>query len=133
MMHHLVKSLRDTLLCTISTTSPAPALAHIKNTAPDVLFWILFIGGMAAQGHSPHSWFVHQLVDLAASLELREWEEAREILGGFLYTDQPGQLRGEILWEQVLSTEPEGSWLFEEAFVMLQPVDSRQNPQRETG
>lgn len=108
MMHHLVKSLRDTLLCTTSTTSPASALAHIKDTAPRVLFWILFIGGMAAQGHSPHSWFVQQLVNLAASLELHEWRAARELLGGYLYTDQPGQLRGEMLWELILLSELEG-------------------------
>ncbi|PCG89516.1 Hypothetical protein PENO1_104160 [Penicillium occitanis (nom. inval.)] len=106
MMHHLVKSLRDTLLFPISTASPA--LAHIKRTAPGVLFWILFIGGMAAQGHSPHSWFLHQLADLVASLQLREWGVARELLGGFLYTDQPGQLRGEMLWELILLTELEG-------------------------
>jgi hypothetical protein len=105
-MHHLVKSLRDTLLFPISTASPA--LAHIKRTAPGVLFWILFIGGMAAQGHSPHSWFLHQLADLVASLQLREWGVARELLGGFLYTDQPGQLRGEMLWELILLTELEG-------------------------
>lgn len=107
MMHHLVRSLRDTLLCPVSTASPASALVHIKKAAPGVLFWILFIGGMAAQGHSPHSWFVHQLVDLAASLELREWRAARGLLGGFFYTDQPGQLRGEMLWELILLTELE--------------------------
>lgn len=108
-MHHLVKSLRDSLLCTISTTFSASALLHIKTTAPDVLFWILFIGGMAAQGHSPHLWFVHQLVDLAAILELRDWRAVRKLLGGYLYTDQTGQPRGgEMLWELVLLTELEG-------------------------
>ncbi|CEL03967.1 hypothetical protein ASPCAL05102 [Aspergillus calidoustus] len=133
-MQRLVNSLRDVLLCpcppsTRGSADPAhgPAsaptltLSHINNSAPDVLLWILFIGAMAAQGHNSdtHAWFVHQLADLAAFLELREWEMAREALGGFFYTDQPGQLRGEELWKQVVSTRIYGHRTHEETFVLV--------------
>ncbi|KAL3456920.1 hypothetical protein BJX64DRAFT_269748 [Aspergillus heterothallicus] len=107
-MQLLVNRLQASLLRTTSPTSPAPALAQIKNTAPDLLFWILFTGGMAAQGHDVHLWFVHQLVDLAPFLGLREWEMVRVVLGGFFYTDQPDQPRGEALWEQVVLTGLDG-------------------------
>jgi hypothetical protein len=129
-MRRLVNSLQDALLriailsptgSPVQTPTPAPAsvLFHVKNNAPDVLFWILFIGAMASHGHSPHSWFVHQLADLAALLELREWEMAREILGGFFFTDQPGQQRGEELWKQVVSSWIDGYRQSEEAYVVV--------------
>jgi hypothetical protein len=133
-MQRLVNSLRDVLLCpcTLSTSAsadpsnfpasaPTLTLARIKNSAPDVLLWILFIGAMAAQGHNAdtHAWFVHQLADVAAFLELREWETAREALGGFFNTDQPGRPRGEELWKQVVSTEIYGYRIHEETFVLV--------------
>ncbi|KAL3458725.1 hypothetical protein BJX64DRAFT_301737 [Aspergillus heterothallicus] len=111
-MHRLVNSLRTTLLGPSDTndapaTTPTLALTQLKRFAPDALFWILFIGGMAAKGHDNEQlWFVQHLADLATLLELREWEIAREVLGGFFYTDQSGQQRGEELWEQVVP-----SWL----------------------
>jgi hypothetical protein len=127
-MQRLINSLQDALLriAIISPTgslgpAPAPAsvLFHATNNAPDVLLWILFIGAMASQGHSPHSWFIHQLADLAALLELREWEIVREVLGGFFFTDQPGQQRGEELWKQVVSSGIDGYRTSEEVYVVV--------------
>jgi hypothetical protein len=89
------------LLQSLGSTTPIPILKQIKQGAPDVLFWILFIAGMASRGHDGHSWFVAQLVELTLDLGIRDWFEAREILGGFFYSDQPGQSGGEELWEQV--------------------------------
>ncbi|KAL2829816.1 hypothetical protein BJY01DRAFT_254886 [Aspergillus pseudoustus] len=119
----LVNTLRETLLYMTGTNkstststrspapAPAPALVHLKTTAPDVLFWILFIGGMAARGHTDahYSWFVDELVELAAFLNLRQWAIAREVLGGFFYTDQAG---GEELWEQIVSITGFDGYLF---------------------
>ncbi|OOQ83664.1 hypothetical protein PEBR_35945 [Penicillium brasilianum] len=93
------------LLQSLSSTAPVPTLERIKQGAPDVLFWILFIGGMASRGHEGHSWFVAQLVELTLELGIRDWFGAREILGGFFYSDQPGQSGGEELWEQVIWPE----------------------------
>ncbi|KAL3487461.1 hypothetical protein BJX62DRAFT_213506 [Aspergillus germanicus] len=129
-MQRLVNSLRDALLCIviISPTGfpvplPAPAsvLFHVKNNAPDVVFWMLFIGAMASQGHSANtqSWFVHQLADLAELLELRDWEMAREFLGGFFFTDQPGQQRGEELWKHIVSAGLDGYQSSEEPYVIV--------------
>jgi hypothetical protein len=100
-MQYMVNSLRQSLLSTV----PIPVLTHIKQTAPDVLFWILFIGSMASRGHDGHSWFVAQLVELTLHLGIHDWDAVREVLGGFFYTDQSGQLGGEELWEQVIRLE----------------------------
>lgn len=100
-MQQMVNPLQQCL----SSTTPIPILTPIKQTVPDVLFWILFIAGMASRGHDGHSWFVAQLVELTLYLGVRDWCAAREILGGFFYTDQPGQSGGEELWERVIQPE----------------------------
>jgi hypothetical protein len=98
-MQKMVDALRECLL--FSGTATVPALTGIKQAAPEVLFWILFTGGMASQGHEGYSWFVDQARDLAGDLGLREWGDGREILGRFFYTEQPEEQGGEQLWQQL--------------------------------
>ncbi|KAJ0418852.1 hypothetical protein BJY00DRAFT_324644 [Aspergillus carlsbadensis] len=63
-------------------------LAYLQLTAPELLFWMLWIGGQASRGVIEcHAWFVGNLVTLARQLRLGHWEAARMVLGGFLYTD----------------------------------------------
>ncbi|RHZ56138.1 uncharacterized protein CDV56_100127 [Aspergillus thermomutatus] len=95
-MQFMVEALRRSL---------GPAYGHAQSTASDLLFWILFIGGMASQGYKCHPWFVSRLTELARRLDLIEWEKARETLGGFFYTDQPGERGAENLWNEVLLME----------------------------
>ncbi|KAL2817627.1 hypothetical protein BJX63DRAFT_419565 [Aspergillus granulosus] len=98
-MQYMVDLLQKILL----STAPAPILTYTKQTTPDVLFWIMFIGGMASWGQNAHSWFVAQLAELTLHLGIHDWKASREILGGFFYTDQPVHPGGEELWEQVAS------------------------------
>ncbi|KAL2813002.1 hypothetical protein BJX63DRAFT_432290 [Aspergillus granulosus] len=77
-------------------------LSYLYTTAPDLLFWILFIGGMASQGYSSHPWFMSHIAIVAHDLELEDWEQVRTLLGGFFYTDQAGQTAAEDLWTEVL-------------------------------
>jgi hypothetical protein len=95
-MQFVVEALRRSLV---------PAYGHAQSTAPDLVFWILFIGGMASQGYKCHPWFVSRLTEMARRLDLVEWEKARETLGGFFYTDQPGERGAENLWNEVLLME----------------------------
>ncbi|KAL2808317.1 hypothetical protein BJX63DRAFT_39051 [Aspergillus granulosus] len=77
-------------------------LAYFQNTAPDLLFWVLFIGGMVSQGYRSHPWFVHHLADMAPLLGLVEWTgHVRPMLGEFFYTDKAGQTGAEDLWSEV--------------------------------
>ncbi|KAL2826546.1 hypothetical protein BJY01DRAFT_262308 [Aspergillus pseudoustus] len=82
--------------------SLAPQLPFFQEIAPDLIFWILFMGGMASRGYSVHAWFVTRLIETAGLLGVRTWAEARAILGEFFYTDQPGETAAEDLWDGVL-------------------------------
>ncbi|KAL2848721.1 hypothetical protein BJX68DRAFT_276253 [Aspergillus pseudodeflectus] len=78
-------------------------LARLRGDDPRLLFWILFIGDMASLGHEGHSWFVEKLAEIAYEhLGIRGWSEAREVLVGYFYMDQPGDSGGEDLWGEVL-------------------------------
>ncbi|GFF34852.1 hypothetical protein IFM51744_02589 [Aspergillus udagawae] len=93
-MQHLVDALRESIVL---------RLPYLEVTAPDLLFWILFIGGMASQGYSSHPWFVVHTRALAARLDLEQWDKARPVLMEFFYTGQPGQKGAEDLWNEVLA------------------------------
>ncbi|CEN60498.1 hypothetical protein ASPCAL02935 [Aspergillus calidoustus] len=96
-MNHMVSNLQRTL---------SPLYAELQSTAPTLLFWILFIGGMASQGYKCHSWFVNGLIALVTpeQLDLGDWDDAKAVLEGFFYTKQHWsgeQLDGD-LWNEVL-------------------------------
>ncbi|KAL4860653.1 hypothetical protein BDV12DRAFT_191576 [Aspergillus spectabilis] len=89
----------------------ATGFTYFQATAPDLLFWILFMGGMASQGYSSHAWFVERLAEVARGLGMKQWAgQVRPLLGEFFYTDQAGQSAGEDLWSEVVGLE--GSWRF---------------------
>ncbi|KAL5337456.1 hypothetical protein BJX70DRAFT_234384 [Aspergillus crustosus] len=111
-MKSIVKPLQQTLLFpapiteeTTKTTGTTEftLLSHLKQSAPEILFWILFIGGMASLGHEEHAWFVAHLTEISLYMGIDNWETAREILGGFFYAERPGQGGGEELWGEVMT------------------------------
>jgi hypothetical protein len=79
-------------------------LFSFQAIAPDLILWMLFLGGMASRGDELHSWFVIQLAQIASQLGVKDWKQARVILGEFFYTDQPGQTGAEDLWDEILLT-----------------------------
>ncbi|KAE8395637.1 hypothetical protein BDV23DRAFT_96571 [Aspergillus alliaceus] len=95
-MQYMVEALRQSL---------APRMPYFQKTAPDLLFWTLFIGGMASLGYKCHPWFVVRLTDMAQRLGLDEWVKARSLLAGFFYTDQPAEKESDNLWNEVLLSE----------------------------
>ncbi|KAL3462367.1 hypothetical protein BJX64DRAFT_288488 [Aspergillus heterothallicus] len=96
-MSHMVTHLQHALI---------PLYKQIESTAPTLLFWILFVGGMASQGYKCHGWFVNGLIDLVKpeKLDLGEWEDAKSLLEGFFYTRQAwsGEELDADLWNEVL-------------------------------
>ncbi|KAL4862747.1 hypothetical protein BDV12DRAFT_178396 [Aspergillus spectabilis] len=93
-MRNMVETLRQSL---------APRLSYLQVTAPDLLFWILFIGGMASQGYNSHPWFVLHLADMAHRLRLEEWVQVRPVVAEFFYIAKPGEKGAEGLWNEVLA------------------------------
>ncbi|KAL5343159.1 hypothetical protein BJX70DRAFT_354728 [Aspergillus crustosus] len=96
-------------------------LLQIQTTAsPDLLFWMLFIGGLASQGYNSHSWFVSKLIVTTESLQITTWEEARWILDGFFYTDQEDEKKAEeALWNEILAKQACESHLFSSLHIQI--------------
>ncbi|KAH7186711.1 hypothetical protein DER44DRAFT_681546 [Fusarium oxysporum] len=92
-MRYMVEALKRSL---------APKLPHFQAAAPDLSFWVLFIGGMASQGYTTHPWFTTHLTEMAQRLGVEDWEKVRVVLGEFFYTDQPGETGAEDLWNEAL-------------------------------
>ncbi|KAL3443952.1 hypothetical protein BJX65DRAFT_311431 [Aspergillus insuetus] len=96
-MNHMVSNLQRTL---------SPIYDELQSVAPTLLFWILFIGGMASQGYRCHGWFVNGLIELVKPerLDMGEWDDARVVLEGFFYTKQAwtGEELDGDLWNEVL-------------------------------
>jgi len=67
------------------------------------LFWILGLGGTAAEGKPEKPWFVDQLRNIFRDMHLNgSWESARPVLKSVLWNeclDEPGKK----LWEEVMS------------------------------
>lgn len=76
------------------------ALLSIQRMAPDLAFWMLFTGGIAAMGHYSRGWFVDRLASVAGQLCLTTWDSARTLLEQFLFFSQPTDTRAEILWRE---------------------------------
>ncbi|KAL5340917.1 hypothetical protein BJX70DRAFT_406663 [Aspergillus crustosus] len=77
-------------------------LLSFQSLAPDLVFWMLFMGGMASRGDEVHCWFVERISEIAPRLGVWDWRGAREMLSGFFYSDQRGQMEAEDLWDEVL-------------------------------
>ncbi|KAJ5381703.1 uncharacterized protein N7496_004131 [Penicillium cataractarum] len=102
-LRYMVETFKQSLeirLAEISSSSSSSST--LDATAPDLLLWLLFIGGMASQGDSSHAWFVSHLAHVVRSLALEDWAtQVRPLLGEFFYTDRPGQMDAEDLWSEV--------------------------------
>ncbi|KAL2841778.1 hypothetical protein BJX68DRAFT_270962 [Aspergillus pseudodeflectus] len=92
-MQYMTDALRQSLL---------PRLSYFQAIAPDLLFWILFIGALASQGSRSHPWFVAYLRCMTSSLGLEDWDKARVVLGEFFYTPQPEETVVDDLWKEVV-------------------------------
>ncbi|KAL4881669.1 hypothetical protein BJY04DRAFT_56245 [Aspergillus karnatakaensis] len=95
MMFNIVVNLRNSL---------EPQLPSFQAIAPDLVFWMLFMGGMGSLAESGRSWYVERLSEMRTLLWIEDWAQARSILGEFFYTNQLGQTGGEDLWDEVILT-----------------------------
>ncbi|KAJ5355125.1 uncharacterized protein N7496_012337 [Penicillium cataractarum] len=92
-MQYVVESLRQSL---------EVPYQHLQNETPELLFWILVLGGLASQGYKCHRWYLTRLIEMTERLGLSEWQAARAVLGRYFYTDQPSEKRAEEdLWNEV--------------------------------
>ncbi|KAL3467875.1 hypothetical protein BJX64DRAFT_124443 [Aspergillus heterothallicus] len=81
------------------------SLPVLQTTATDLLFWILFTGGMASGGLECRRWFVARLRETADRLEITDWNTALALLDGFLFLRRPGDSCAEALWDEIRAIE----------------------------
>ncbi|KAL3495784.1 hypothetical protein BJX62DRAFT_160619 [Aspergillus germanicus] len=91
----LVEDLRRSLHSTLPT---------LQSMADDLLFWILFVGGMASEGLECRRWFVVRLRETSEHLGITDWDAAFPLLDGFFFLDRPGENYAGNLWEEVRRT-----------------------------
>jgi hypothetical protein len=76
-----------------------PILRHLYW--PELLFWMLFVGGMASLGRPERSWFCFKLARYRNTLKLSSWIGAKEELEKFAWLDVPGETLGISLWQEL--------------------------------
>jgi hypothetical protein len=72
---------------------------------PERRFWMMYVGGCAAVGRSERLWFHRQLSFCRETLQLKTWNEAREVLKNIAWVDFPGEVYGRALWDELVSAE----------------------------
>lgn len=86
---NLIESLRKSLLQSF----------HVfQSTAPELLFYILFIGSLASRNMKPNPWFLVHLTDATDQLGLKDWDSAVSTLEGFFFVSRPSDDPAKELW-----------------------------------
>ncbi|KAJ5219704.1 hypothetical protein N7468_008908 [Penicillium chermesinum] len=89
-----------------------PALAQsfnkLQNTAPDLLFWILFIFGFSTQNMQYQPWIATHIRQSAKSLKLESWNDALPVLEVFFFVCRSPQDPAISYWTSAISSEPFG-------------------------
>ncbi|KAJ5570001.1 uncharacterized protein N7459_009431 [Penicillium hispanicum] len=78
------------------------SLLTLQSTAPDLLFWVLFITGLASRGLTQQSWFLAHLTEITEKLHIEDWDSAYAVLEEFFYVSGPTDDEAKYLWDLVL-------------------------------
>jgi hypothetical protein len=77
-------------------------LAALQITAPDLLVWILFLGGLASHDRENHEWFVNTLAHAAADSSLNNWDGMLSVLEGFCFTNRSTDVACHDIWSKAI-------------------------------
>lgn len=73
---------------------------NTNKESTKAMFWVLFVGGLAAGTRPERDWFISYLLILKDGLCLQSWEETESILEAFLWPKVWHGL-GKMLWVQI--------------------------------
>lgn len=76
---------------------------ELETTAPDLIFWSLFLGALASPGLESHKWCVTGLKESARKLSLKDWDSAVLVLQGFFFVCRPSNEPAKRLWHSISS------------------------------
>ncbi|GES66020.1 hypothetical protein ATEIFO6365_0012041100 [Aspergillus terreus] len=84
--------------------SLVPRLDTFLSTAPDLLFWILFVGALTARQCSEHYvWYCAHLGGVSSNIGLVDFRDVRLLLENFFYIRRHGDTAAEKVWQKVSS------------------------------
>ncbi|RAH49419.1 uncharacterized protein BO95DRAFT_284167 [Aspergillus brunneoviolaceus CBS 621.78] len=73
------------------------------------LFWVLILGGIAAEDQPERAWYVELISQVAGSHGIHTWDEARKVLRVMLWYDRACERGGRKLWLEVRQSGPSTS------------------------
>jgi hypothetical protein len=74
------------------------------NEVKALVFWTLFLGGVAVARTTEKSWFVARLVKWTMRWNIRTWHEAKMVLSEFLWVENIHESPYKELWEEIFVT-----------------------------
>jgi hypothetical protein len=75
-------------------------LASLWGENIEILLWIAFMGGVAAS--SGQSWYTSLIARICHFLGITTWQESRQILETFLWSDERCEAPCKMLWHMVV-------------------------------
>jgi hypothetical protein len=75
-------------------------LPQIWKTIPDLLLWILMLGGIASIGNE-RMWFVVTLRCLGVTTSIRNWGALKHVMKSIMWLDCVCDSDGEVLWDEI--------------------------------
>ncbi|CEL01763.1 Putative Transcriptional regulatory protein moc3 [Aspergillus calidoustus] len=77
-----------------------------QTVAPDLFFWILYTGALAARARKRsaiYRWYCESLAEASAALRVNDWNETEPLLEQFLYVSRASDRAAEDVWRDVIS------------------------------
>lgn len=71
---------------------------HEAGCSPELLLWVLIVGGTVAQAPSDKDWYKAQIGKIREYLALKDWEDARGVLKRFTWFDGYRENTSKSLW-----------------------------------
>jgi len=75
------------------------SLGDLERTAPDLLFWTLFLSSLASIGLPSHGWCLARVRKAAVQLGLKNWNDAKQVLEGFFFVCRPRNENSKTFWD----------------------------------
>lgn len=71
-----------------------------RQFPPQLLLWILFIGGWAADGRSDRTWYSQNIACLAEEMNVQTWEQAKNMLAEYIFAVPLCERPCKLLWDE---------------------------------
>ncbi|KAJ5894956.1 hypothetical protein N7495_006647 [Penicillium taxi] len=81
-------------------------ISLLEETAPELLFWMYFLGALGTTGLRCHQWLVSGLQSFARRLCVEDWASALPILQGYFFVSRHREI-GKEFWESLFGTAVE--------------------------